>query len=79
LFENYLEKSGYTDQQIMQKLRDGGAEVIDGTLKPTDYPQLILNIPGDGHPTGAANRLWANMIKSWWDTHAQTLLGASAP
>jgi lysophospholipase L1-like esterase len=78
LFENYLEKSGYTDQQIMQKLRDGGAEVIDGTLKPTDYPQLMLNIPGDGHPTGAANRLWAEMIKAWWDAHAQTLLGARA-
>jgi hypothetical protein len=78
LFENYLENSGYTDQQIMQKLRDGGAEVIDGTLKPADYPQLMLNIPGDGHPTGAANRLWAEMIKAWWDAHAQTLLGARA-
>jgi hypothetical protein len=76
--ENYLQKSGYTDQEIMQRLRDGGAEVIDGTLKPTDYPQLVLNIPGDGHPTGAANRLWAEMIKGWWDAHAQTLLGASA-
>jgi hypothetical protein len=78
LFGNYLEKSGYTDQQIMQKLRDGGAEVIDGTLKRADYPQLMLNIPGDGHPTGAANRLWAEMIKAWWDAHAQTLLGARA-
>jgi lysophospholipase L1-like esterase len=78
LFENYLEKSGYTDQEIMQKLRDGGAEVIDGTLKPMDYPQLTLNIPGDGHPTGAANRLWAEMIKAWWDAHAQTLLGGRA-
>jgi lysophospholipase L1-like esterase len=78
LFENYLEKSGYTDQEIMQKLRDGGAEVIDGALKPMDYPQLTLNIPGDGHPTGAANRLWAEMIKAWWDAHAQTLLGARA-
>jgi lysophospholipase L1-like esterase len=78
LFENYLQKSGYTDQEIMQKLRDGGAEVIDGTLKPTDYPHLTLNLPKDGHPTGASNRLWAEMIKAWRDAHAKTLLGERA-
>jgi hypothetical protein len=72
LFENYLQKSGYTDQEIMQRLRDGGAEVIDGTLKPTDYPRLTLNIPGDGHPTGDANRLWAEKIKALRERHVQT-------
>lgn len=60
----YLAASGYTNEEIMQKLREGGAEVISGWFNPADHPGLIISIPGDGHPTGAANRLWAEMIKA---------------
>lgn len=72
--DDYLKNSGYTDQAIMQKLREGGAEVIDGTLNPADHPGVALQIPLDGHPSGASNRLHAEMLKAWWDSHARALL-----
>ncbi|MBV8850717.1 MAG: SGNH/GDSL hydrolase family protein, partial [Methylobacteriaceae bacterium] len=69
----YLEPSGYTNEEIMQKLRDTGVEVLSGWINPLDYANLTLVIPGDGHPTGAANRLWAEGIKSWLDRNEHTL------
>jgi hypothetical protein len=72
----YLEASGYTNDEIMQKLREGGAEVISGWFNPADYPELTIAIPGDGHPTGAANGLWAEMIKSWLDGNENTLVAS---
>jgi hypothetical protein len=72
----YLEPSGYTNDDIVRKLREGGAEVLVGVLNPADYPELTLAIPGDGHPTGAANRIWAEMIKGWLDRNHNTALAS---
>ncbi|MBV8851281.1 MAG: SGNH/GDSL hydrolase family protein [Methylobacteriaceae bacterium] len=69
----YLSQSGYTDAAIMQKLRDAGAVVLDGAIDPADHPGMVLYIPGDGHPTGAMNRLRAEMLKAWFDGHAADL------
>jgi hypothetical protein len=69
----YLSQTGYTDAEIMQKLREAGAYVIDGTIKPADHPGSVLYIPGDGHPTGAANRLRAEMLKDWLDRNGEIL------
>jgi hypothetical protein len=74
---NYLTGTGYTDQEIMEKLRESGAGVVVGLVDPS-RTEVPMTIPGDGHPTGAANRQWAEMIKAWWDAHAQTLPGAGA-
>jgi hypothetical protein len=60
--EIYLRGSGYTDQQIMQRLRDGGLTVVDGGLNPAAFPGQDLSIPGDGHPTGVANRARAVIL-----------------
>jgi hypothetical protein len=60
-----LRQTGYTDSDIMQKLREAGAEIIDGSIDPAEHPDLVLNIPGEGHPTGAANRVRAGMLKEW--------------
>jgi hypothetical protein len=72
----YLEASGYTNEEIMRKLREAGAEVISGNINPADHPGLTIAIPGDGHPTGAANRLWAEMIKNWLDRNENTLVAS---
>ena len=74
----YLANSGYNDDSIMQKLREAGADVIDGSLDPADHPGLVLNIPGDGHPTGAANLLRAKMIKAWCDRHPELFPASSS-
>ena len=59
----YLERSGYDEAQIMRKLRDGGLIVIDAALKREDFPEQPLAIPGDGHPTGVANRARAALLR----------------
>jgi hypothetical protein len=58
-----VRRAGLTDQQIMQRLRDGGLIVIDAGLDPKDFPGQNLRIPGDGHPTGVANRAWAVLVR----------------
>jgi hypothetical protein len=58
-----VRRAGLTDQQIMQRLRDGGLLVIDAALDPNDFPGQTLKIPGDGHPTSVANRAWAVLVR----------------
>jgi hypothetical protein len=62
----------------MQKLREAGADVIDATINPIDHLRTVLFIPGDGHPTGATNRLWAGMLKDWLDGSGENLLKREA-
>ncbi len=59
---DYVRQVGMTDQQVMQRLRDGGLQVIDASLDQKAYPGQPLRIPGDGHPTGLANRIRAKMV-----------------
>jgi hypothetical protein len=63
----YARQSGWSDDQIMQRLRDGGLKVIDVTLNPSDFPGQQLEIPGDGHPTGVANLARAKMLYNAFD------------
>jgi hypothetical protein len=63
--EAYLRPVGYTDQQLMQRLRDGGLVVVDGALNPAAYPGQDLTIPGEGHPTAVANRAWAILVQRY--------------
>ena len=69
----YLSPTGYTDAEVMQKLRDAGAYVIDATINPADHPGTVLYIPGDGHPTGAANRIRAEMLKEWVERNGEVM------
>jgi hypothetical protein len=62
-YDAYVRRAGFTDQQIIQRLHDGGLLVIDARLDPNDFPGQNLRIPGDGHPTGVANRAWAVLVR----------------
>jgi len=61
--EAYARRAGVTDAQIMGRLREGGLVVIDALLDPRDFPGQELQIPGDGHPTGVANRARALLVR----------------
>jgi len=56
---------GYDHEEIKRKLREGGLLVIDGGIDPKAYPGQDLTIPGEGHPTGLANRIRAQRVKAF--------------
>ena len=60
---DYARQAGTTDEQIVQRLRDAGLLVVDANLDPKDFPGQNLEIPGDGHPRGVANRARALMVR----------------
>lgn len=53
---------GYTAAEIVDRLRAGGLIMVDGTIDFSAFPGQELLIPGDGHPTGVANREWARQL-----------------
>ena len=61
----YLRPAGYTDAQLMQRLRDAGLAVVDGGLDPAAFPGENLEIVGEGHPSAVANRAWAALVRDY--------------
>lgn len=62
-----LAHTGFTEEDIMRRLGESGALVFDAGLKSEDGAPL--EIAGDGHPTALANRLRAELIKSYIAQH----------
>jgi hypothetical protein len=60
-----LDNSGFTEEGVMQRLRDAGAFVIDVSLQKEESAGAAISIPGDGHPNPLANRLRAEMLKTY--------------
>jgi hypothetical protein len=60
---DYLVGSGITDEQIMERLSQGGLVVVDAKLDQGAFPGQPLGIPGEGHPTGVANRARAALLR----------------
>lgn len=58
---------GYGNDDLMRKLRDGGLKVVDAFIDFSAYPPNSLLIPGDGHPTGLAHRIFAGKVKAFVD------------
>lgn len=62
--ERYRLGPAYGNEQIMQKLRAAGLTVAGvKMIDPADYPGQPLFIPGDGHPTGLTDHIWAEQIR----------------
>jgi len=63
--KEYLHATGFTDDEILRRLQDGGALVLDVSLAKEQSRGARITIPGDGHPTPYANRLRALLIKNY--------------
>jgi hypothetical protein len=61
----YLKRTGFSDDEIVQRLRDGGAMVVDVPLATEEAAGAKLSIEGDGHPTPLANRLRASLLEDY--------------
>jgi hypothetical protein len=70
----YLQTTKFTDESVMERLREGGAIVIDVSLQQEEKAGAVLNIPGDGHPTRLANSLRARMLKDYVERNIDATL-----
>jgi hypothetical protein len=75
--KSYLRGTGFTTEAIIQRLRDGGATVIDASLDKEQAAGMVLSIPGDGHPTGLANRLRATILRNYLEQNTPEVLASS--
>jgi hypothetical protein len=60
-----LPGTGFSDDMIIQRLKDGGATVIDVSLDKEEAAGAMVSIPGDLHPTPLANRIRAAILKNY--------------
>ena len=74
---NYLRPTGFTDDEIMKQLQDGGAIVVDASLAQQAAAGARIIIPGETHPSALANRLRAALLKAYIEKHLPTVLAAS--
>jgi hypothetical protein len=75
----YLKGTGFSDDEIVQRLGDGGAVVSDVSLVKDESTGAKFTIEGDGHPTPLANRLRASMLKDYIENHMPGILVARVP
>ncbi len=69
-----LDATGFTDDEIMARLREGGATVIDVSLIREGTRGTALEIPGEGHPTRLANEMRAELIRDYIAEHMSGVL-----
>ncbi|MGH6858442.1 MAG: SGNH/GDSL hydrolase family protein [Methylocella sp.] len=75
--KDYLGGTGFSDESIIARLREGGAIVIDASLADEEAKGALTSIPGDGHPTPFANRARAVMLENYIGRQMPGLLRAS--
>lgn len=63
--DSNLRGTGFDTGAILQRFRDGGAIVIDTSLRDEGAAGMALSIPGDGHPTAMASELRAAILKNY--------------
>jgi len=74
--EDYLRGTGFSDEEIIKRLQDGGAKVVDVSLSKEQATGAKIAIPGDGHPTAYANQLKASILKSYIEQEMPAVLEA---
>ncbi|MDQ6867775.1 MAG: SGNH/GDSL hydrolase family protein [Pseudomonadota bacterium] len=70
----YLKGTGFSDDEIVQRLRDGGAIVVDVSLAKEEAAGAKLHFEGDPHPTALANRLRASMLRDYIENRMPGIL-----
>ncbi|MEJ0095018.1 MAG: SGNH/GDSL hydrolase family protein [Methylocella sp.] len=63
--KDYLSTTGFTNEEVIERLQNAGAIVIDASLLDEQAGGAVISIPGDGHPTPLANRLRTSMLKTY--------------
>jgi hypothetical protein len=69
----------FSNESIVRRLREGGLKVMDLTIDLNAYSVQQLIIPGDGHPTGLLNRIWANRLVDYIGTEVDAGRAVAAP
>ena len=72
--ESDLRAVGFSDDAIMERLKDGGATVIDVSLDEEKAAGAPVSIPGDRHPTPLANRMRAAILKNYLEQNMSWVL-----
>ena len=74
----YLDGTRFSDDEIVQRLGDGGAMVVDVSLAKEEATGAKLHIEGDegAHPTALANRLRASLLKDFIENRMPGILVA---
>jgi hypothetical protein len=77
----WLSGTGFSDDEIVQRLRDGGAMVVDVSLAKEESAGAELRIEGDegAHPTPLANRLRASLLEDYIENRMPGILVAGVP
>jgi hypothetical protein len=75
--DSYLRGTGFTTEAVLQRLREGGAIVIDTTPNEEAAAGMALSIPGDGHPTALANRLRAGVLRNYLERNMSGVVASS--
>jgi hypothetical protein len=73
---DYLKGTGFSDDEIVQRLRDGGAAVVDVSLAKEEAAGAKLHFEGDPHPTALANRLRASILRDYIENRMPGILVA---
>ncbi|MEJ0050347.1 MAG: SGNH/GDSL hydrolase family protein [Methylovirgula sp.] len=72
--EDYLRPTGFSNDDIIRRLRGGGADVIDVSLDKQKSAGEPVIIQGDDHATGLGNHLRAAWLKDYIAQHYGTAL-----
>lgn len=72
--DNYLPGAGFSDDAIIERLRQGGAVVVDVSLQKEEANGASISIAGDGHPTPLAHRLRASILKTYIEQNMSGVL-----
>jgi hypothetical protein len=75
--DGYLNGTGFSDDEIIQRLRDGGAMVVDVSLAKEEAAGAKLRIEGEGHPMPLANRLRASLLEEYIESRMPGILVAA--
>ncbi|SFK29064.1 SGNH/GDSL hydrolase family protein [Methylocapsa palsarum] len=73
----YLARTGFTNEMVIDRLRETGGYVVDASLVQEASRGAVIEIQGDGHPTPLANRLRAALLKDYIEHNISGVLSES--